>query len=133
MKRAAFLVVTMTMASPSFGQSFSCRIGQDAARLDYGETVYTSQGKCVRQNDECFERYQCNYEGFACMSDVTECAEAHDKLLIDYRALVAAYDKMVKAGKDLAEAFDNLSAFHTDTRRCLALATSLEDAQTCGI
>ena len=64
-----------------FGQSFTCRIGQDAACLDWGDTVCSSSGMCVDANAACFDAYQCDYKGFTCKSNVDECVEAARRIV----------------------------------------------------
>ena len=145
MKRGALLLAVIGLCDPAAGQSFQCRIGQDAACLDWGETVCASGGKCVRESAACFDAYQCDYKGFACRSDVDQCIEAHDRITRDYSALLADYETLRGAGQQLAESHDVLQRELEDLRRevrelenaraeidaCLAMAESVTDAKLC--
>ncbi len=145
MKRAALLMALIGLCGPVAGQSFQCRIGQDAACLDWGETVCSSGGKCVNESAACFDAYQCDYKGFACKSDVDQCIEAHDKIARDYNALLADYETLRSAGQQLAESHDVLQSDLQELRRdvreledaraevqaCLATAQSVTDAKLC--
>ena len=56
---------------------------------------------CVDQNAASFDKYQCDYEGFTCKSNVTECIAAHDKLLRENNTLVDDYNGLLKKHKEL--------------------------------
>lgn len=58
-------------------------------------------GKCVSDSAVCFERYQCNYQGFVCKSDLTECAEQYDSLLARFNTLVGDYNALLETGREL--------------------------------
>lgn len=145
MKRGALLLAVIGLCAPAAGQSFQCRIGQDAACLDWGETVCSSGGKCVSESAACFDAYQCDYKGFACRSDVDQCIEAHDRMARDYNALLADYETLRSAGQQLAESHDLPQRELEDLRRevrelenaraeieaCLAMAESVADAKLC--
>ncbi|WP_454283764.1 hypothetical protein [Roseovarius sp. MBR-38] len=117
-------MMALTLAAPAFGQSFSCRIGTQPACLDYGDKVCSSSGMCVDRDAACFNKYQCNYEGFTCKSNVTECVEAHDNLLRKHNALVEDFNKNLKIAKDMASRLD-------DIETCLIYASTLEAAKRC--
>lgn len=104
--RLPILLLALTLASPALGQDFSCRIGTQPACLDYGEKVCSSSGMCVDQNSACFDKYQCNYEGFTCKSNVTECVEAHDTLLRKHNDLVNDFNEILEIVKDMAARLD---------------------------
>jgi hypothetical protein len=129
--RRLFLVAVTLASGPALGQTFECRMGQNAACLDWGETVCTSQGMCVNKDAACFDSYQCDYKGFACKSDVDQCVEAHDKIVQDYNALLADYETLQKAGKELAESHERLERELEDLKGCVASATTIEDAENC--
>ena len=143
--RALFLVAAMALASPALGQDFSCRIGTQPACLDYGDKVCSSSGMCVDSNAACFDKYQCNYEGFTCKSNVTECVEAHDKLLREHNTLVDDYNGLLKKHKELAADFDEtitaaralksdydrIESSLADIESCLIYASTLDDAKMC--
>lgn len=103
---AIFLVST----SVASAQSFTCGIGRQPSCLDYGDTVCSSLGKCVKSNSICFDSYTCDYNGFVCKSDLTK--------------VVDEYDVVVRKHNHLADAID-------DAKRCLNWASSLEEAQEC--
>lgn len=129
--RSMLLVTVACVGGPAFGQVFECRIGQDAACLDWGETVCSSQGMCVDKNAACFDSYQCDYNGFACKSDVDECVEAHDRIVRDYNALLADYEALRSAGEELAESHERLGRELKEVKDCLTFASTLEDARLC--
>lgn len=49
--------------------------GNHGACLGPGETVWSSMDKRVSEDAACFDSYQCNYGGFTCKSNVTECID----------------------------------------------------------
>ncbi|WP_219727949.1 hypothetical protein [Tabrizicola aquatica] len=130
--RSLLLFAVTLVSGPALGQTFECRMGQNAACLDWGETVCTSQGMCVDKNAACFESYQCDYRGFACKSAVDECVEAHDRLASDYNALLSDYETLRTASQELAESHDELQRDLKRLRDCLTFASTIEDAQICG-
>jgi len=122
--RATILLLTLALAPPALGQSFSCRIGTQPACLDYGDKVCSSSGMCVDRNAACFNQYQCNHEGFTCKSNVTECVEAHDRLLRKHNELVDDFNENLKIATDMASRLDEIES-------CLIYASTLEDARLC--
>ena len=105
-------------------QGFSCSYGDRGACLGYGDTVCSSSGKCVNETAVCFDSYQCNYEGFTCKSNVTECAEAHDTLLRKHNDLVDKFNESLEIARGMAARLDDLET-------CLIYASTLEDAKLC--
>lgn len=105
-------------------QGFSCSYGDRGACLGFGETVCSSSGKCVNENAACFDSYQCNYEGFTCKSNVTECAEAHDTLLKKHNDLVDDFNENLEIARGMAARLE-------DAETCLIYASTLEDAKLC--
>ncbi|WP_454276983.1 hypothetical protein [Roseovarius sp. MBR-154] len=105
-------------------QGFSCSYGDRGACLGFGETVCSSGGMCVDKNAACFDSYQCNYEGFTCKSNVTECVDAHDTLLRKHNDLVEDFNKNLKIAKEMASRLD-------DIETCLMYASTLDDAKLC--
>jgi len=122
--RLPILIVTLSLASPAISQNFSCRIGTQPSCLDYGETVCSNRGMCVNQNSACFDQNQCNYEGFTCKSNVTECAEAHDALLRKHNELVDDFNENLETARGMATRLD-------DVETCLIYASTLDDAKLC--
>jgi len=125
MKIATILVAFALIPSSAISQQgFSCSYGDRSACLGYGETVCSSSGMCVDQNAACFDSYQCNYEGFTCKSNVTECAEAHDALLRKHNELVDDFNENLDIAQGMASRLD-------DVESCLIYASTLEDAKLC--
>lgn len=122
--RTLIPLLAIAAASPALGQSFSCRIGTQPACLDYGDKVCSSSGMCVDRNAACFDQYQCNYEGFTCKSNVTECVEAHDSLLRKHNELVDDFNENLEIAKEMAARLDDIES-------CLIYASTLEDAKLC--
>lgn len=122
--RLPILLLTLTLAAPALGQDFSCRIGTQPACLDYGDKVCSSRGMCVDQNSACFDQNQCNYEGFTCKSNVSECVEAHDALLRKHNDLVDDFNANLEIAKDMAARLDDIES-------CLIYASTLEAARLC--
>ncbi len=122
--RALIIFAFMVNASPVAGQDFSCRMGTQASCLDYGDTVCSSRGMCVDKNAACFDSNQCNYEGFTCKSNVTECVDAHDTLLRKHNDLVDDFNENLEIAKDMASRLDDLES-------CLIYASTLEAAKLC--
>ena len=79
---------------------------------------------CVDRNAACFDQYQCNYEGFTCKSNVTECVEAHDSLLRKYNELVDDFNENLEIAKKMAARLNDIES-------CLIYASTLEDAKLC--
>ncbi len=129
--RTLLLVAFALASGPASAQTFECRMGQNAACLDWGETVCSSQGMCVNKDAACFDSYQCDYKGFACKSDVDQCVEAHDKLARDYNLLRADYETLRSASEELAKAHDTLQRELEELKDCLSYASTLEDAERC--
>lgn len=123
MIRFALAIILMCLPNVTIAQSFSCNWGQPAC-LDYGETVCTSRGKCVDDNAICFDQWQCDYEGFTCRSNVTDCVEDYEALRRDYNDLVDDYNDILETARGLA---DDLEEFES----CLIYARTLEAAQAC--
>ncbi|MDZ4137031.1 MAG: hypothetical protein U1D06_15785 [Paracoccaceae bacterium] len=122
--RLPILMMALALAAPAFGQSFSCRIGTQPACLDYGDKVCSSSGRCVDRDAACFNKYQCNHEGFTCKSNVTECVEAHDNLLRKHNDLIDDFNKNLKFAKEMASRLDEIET-------CLIYASTLEAAKLC--
>lgn len=122
--RLPILLVALTLASPALSQNFSCRIGTQPSCLDYGDTVCSSHGMCVDRNSACFDQYQCNYAGFTCKSNVTECVEAHDALLRSHNDLIEDFNQNLEIAREMATRLD-------DVETCLIYASTLEDARLC--
>lgn len=123
--RYTLLLLALALPSSSLGQSFSCRIGAQPACLDYGDKVCSSSGMCVDQNAACFDKYQCNYEGFTCKSNVTECVAAHDDLLRKHNQLVDDFNENLGISKRMAARLDDIES-------CLIYASTLDAAKLCG-
>ncbi len=129
--RRILLAVALCAASPLQAENFSCRIGTSAACLDYGDSICSSRGTCVDKDAACFDKYQCNYEGFTCKSNVTACANDYEELRKigkdlseKYDALVVDYNELQQAGKVLSDTYD-------EAQQCLTYATTLEAAKAC--
>ena len=117
---ALFLIPTGVSAQ----QGFSCSYGDRGACLGFGDTVCSSSGMCVDQNAACFDKYQCDYEGFTCKSNVTECVEAHDTLLRKHNDLIDDFNENHEIAKDMAARLDDIES-------CLIYASTLEAARLC--
>ena len=139
MKSALVVLVGIGLVSATMGaaQSFSCSIGQPAC-LGWGETVCSSSGKCVSDSAMCFDRWQCDFEGFTCKSNVSECVDKYESLLAKYNELVADYNKVLRSRADLASDYDDLyeatqslAEVIENIEFCVNWADTLEDAKTC--
>lgn len=147
---AVALIVTMPQLASA--RNFSCRIGTEPACLDYGDTVCSSQGMCVDRNASCFDSYQCNYEGFTCKSNVTNCVEEHDdlarrfndllsenedlvrrfnNLLSENEELVRKHNDLVDDYEELRGAAETLQRQNQNFRDCVSYASTLNEAQNC--
>ena len=138
MRGLVVAAILFGLSSPAAGQTFSCRIGQDAACLDWGETVCSSSGQCVSDIAVCLESYHCDDWGFACKSDVEACVEAHDRLVRECNSLLSDHDRLRELSTELAEDFDDLQdkfdALEVrlfDAESCVRNARSLSDAHSC--
>lgn len=140
------LLAIVMIPSMSAAQSFTCGIGDRPACLGYGDTVCSSRGKCVSQDAACFESYQCNYEGFICKSNLTECADEYDAIQTRFNALVTDYNNLLEDSQEIRDAFQTTLEELDETRDALSDARSdlffvtqqrdeahsaLEEIQTC--
>jgi predicted nuclease with TOPRIM domain len=99
----------------------------------------------VDESAQCFNSYQCNYEGFTCKSNVTECVDDYNGLLERNNALVDDYNDLLKRHKKLVTDYNDvlgdyetlrneaskLDSEHSDLKDCVGYADDLEDAQDC--
>lgn len=107
------VAVSLVLGVPMVdAQNFSCGIGDRGACLGYGDTVCSSSGKCVSGDAQCFDRYQCDYEGFTCKSNVTECFEKHDVLVRKFNNLLSDNEELVRSYNDLLERNNELVSKH---------------------
>ena len=134
MIRTILSALSLSFAAPASAQSFSCRIGTNPACLDYGDTSCSSLGKCVDNNAMCFDRYQCDYRGFTCRSNLEECADEHDALITRHNRLVDEYNELLEMSRDLESQLTRARRVIVDmalSQECVLGATTLEDAQSC--
>ncbi|QFT97437.1 hypothetical protein FIU85_09005 [Roseovarius sp. THAF8] len=107
-------------------------MGDRPACLGYGDTVCSSRGKCVSQDAACFESYQCNYEGFTCKSNLTECGAEYDGLLIRFNTLVDDYNELLEEAHDMRTEFQTALENLEETRRDLRRSEDvLSDVLSC--
>lgn len=78
----AFVGFALLGNTAAHAQSFTCGFNKRAACLEYGDQVCSTYAKCVDANAVCFDQFQCNYEGFTCKSNVSECAEKFENLIV---------------------------------------------------
>jgi hypothetical protein len=128
----------LLLTLPAHAQSFSCGIGDRPSCLGYGDTVCSSQGKCVGQNAQCFDSFQCNYEGFTCRSNVTSCVDDYDELLRTHNTLVREYNDLLDERDELREDLRDLVNIASDleddlqnVEACLLYASNLDQARFC--
>ncbi len=110
-----FLIPTVAVAQ----QGFSCSYGDRGACLGYGDTVCSSSGKCVSESAACFDSYQCNYEGFTCKSNLTECADEYGALQTRFSVLVNDYNELLEQSQVMRVEFQGAVEDLDDTRRDL--------------
>ncbi|NVK20774.1 MAG: hypothetical protein HWE30_18995 [Methylocystaceae bacterium] len=104
---AALLALLLLPSTTAAQQGFSCSWGDRGACLGYGETICSSSGKCVSANAACFDTYQCDYQGFTCRSNVTDCAERYDQLLSEHNTLVNDYNSLLQQSRDLLSSLES--------------------------
>ena len=147
-----FIACLVVMAAPVSAQNFSCRIGTDPACLNYGDTICSSGGQCVDRDAACFNSYQCDFEGFTCKSNVTECVRVYDQLLVTHNELVDDFNRLQDGYNDLRDDHDTLTDDYRamlvehdsvltmqrrltgaldDIEACLDRASTLQEAQFC--
>lgn len=88
-------------------QQFSCSYGDRGACLGYGDTICSSSGKCVSEQASCFDRYQCDYEGFTCKSNVTACTNEYEGLLSRFNSLVNDYNRLLDDSREVRDSFES--------------------------
>ncbi|GAB1381288.1 hypothetical protein MASR1M49_41340 [Pararhodobacter aggregans] len=84
-------------------QSFTCPIGRRAACLEYGDTVCSTFGRCVDSNAVCFSALECNYEGFTCRSNLTECGDEYEALRGRFNTLVDDHNRLLDVHNELVD------------------------------
>ncbi|MFN3208944.1 MAG: hypothetical protein ACE369_08085 [Roseovarius sp.] len=132
MRALWLLLAIVIIPSVSAAQSFTCGIGDRAACLGYGDTVCSSRGKCVSQDAACFDSYQCNYEGFTCKSNLTECGAEYDGLLIRFNTLVDDYNELLEEAREMRNEFQTALEDLDETRRDLRRSEDvLSDVRSC--
>lgn len=112
-------------------QNFSCGLGDRGACLGYGDTVCSSQGKCVGSNAQCFDSYQCDYEGFTCKSKVSDCVNEYNSLLSNNNDLVGKYNTLLSDYDDLLSKAKKLAKSHDALKDCLLYANDMDDVERC--
>jgi len=102
-------------------QNFSCSYGSRGACLGFGDTICSSTGMCVDSDALCFNRYQCDYEGFTCKSNVSDCVRDYNALLDgkndlarDYDTLLQERNQLARDDNDLLDARDELAQEYND-------------------
>jgi len=123
--RALLVAVALLPSTAMAQQAFTCPYGDRGACLGFGETVCTSSGRCVRDDALCFDRYQCNYEGFTCRSNVTECIDDYDNLLRRFNTLVDDYNGLLADSREIQDAWEAAADELDETTS--QLATTLAD------
>jgi hypothetical protein len=116
-------------ASAAFSENFSCSFGRGAC-LGFGDTVCSSNGKCVNNDAVCFDGYLCGYEGFTCKSNVSECVDDYNNLLNKNIDLVSDYNDLLDRNNELVTDFNDLLDRNNELSGAVArLRRDLEDAQ----
>ena len=132
MLRPILFVLAMIPTAAAAQQGFTCPYGDRGTCLGYGDTICSSSGKCVSESAACFDNYQCNYEGFTCKSNVTECAAEYDGLLIRFNTLVDDYNKVLEGRREMRAEFQSALEDLDDTRRNLRRTEgTLNDVSYC--
>ena len=131
MKFAATLLIATLAASPAIGDSFSCRMGTRPACLDPGDKVCISGGMCIDSSALCYDRHQCDSEGFTCKSNVTKCIKLQGELVDDYNDLARKYNELLDENSDLVISLHEAERRENRVKACLQLANSLEAAVAC--
>jgi hypothetical protein len=118
------LLIALIPSGALAQQGFTCSWGDRGACLRYGDTVCSSGGKCVSEDAACFNSYQCNYEGFTCKSNLTECADEYDGLQTRFNTLVGDYNELLENSRELRAAFKTALEGIEETRDALSDARS---------
>ena len=111
--RLVHVAIVCSLLFPTVGsaQSFSCSFGQGAC-LNYGETICSSSGKCVNDDAQCFDRYQCDFEGFTCKSNVSECVTDYNRLLDERNRMANDYNDLLDRRNALVDDYNDLLDSH---------------------
>lgn len=124
------VILAMALCAPASAQSFSCTIGRPAC-LDYGAVVCDSMAKCVASDAVCFRRNTCDYQGFACKSDLDEAVEEIRSKVNAYNTLVADFNNLRDEYQSLLQSKEQAERTISDMKYCIDRASSLEEAQAC--
>ena len=145
MRALVLAALCLFAAQPLVAQSFSCRIGTRAACLEFGDTVCSARGMCVDNDSACFNRYQCDSQGFTCRSNVVDCLDEYDDLVRRHNALVAEAEVILQRHNTLVDDYNRqledlnrqlienreLISAQDDARSCINRASTLEAARAC--
>ncbi len=118
------LLFTIAMCSSACAQNFSCQIGMQPACLNYGETVCVNRGVCVDENAACYNKYQCDFQGFTCVSFIQECKKSYDELLRQHNELVEKFNRNLESAIAVESRVNEIA-------NCLREADILEQAKLC--
>jgi len=139
-----FPFASLLGASAAISENFSCSFGRGAC-LGYGDTICSSNGKCVDSSALCFDAYQCGYEGFTCKSNVSECISDYNDLLSKHNGLVNDYNELLGRNRELVDDYNELVGSTKRLRgdledaedairnlkSCVSYASTLAEAQDC--
>jgi hypothetical protein len=103
------------------GVSAAC---QNYELYELGSKVCSSSSMCVDQNVAYFDNCQCDYEGFTCNSNVTECVEAHGIWLRKHNDLVDEFNNKLKISNKLKKRLYIIEI-------CLMYIISLKNVKSC--
>ena len=128
------------LAAPSISraESFTCLNDTSAACLSRGESICTSQGRCVTSDAVCFESNTCAGGEFVCAADlrnhvsdftaqITQLTEAEEKARNGHAAAVRDYNKVAESYSTVVRSYLEFQACvqSSPARNCQAM--SLEE------
>jgi hypothetical protein len=79
---------------------------------------------CVDESAACYNKNQCDFQGFTCVSFIQECKKSYDELLRQHNELVEKFNRNLESANAVESRVNEIA-------NCLREADILEQAQLC--
>lgn len=109
--RSGIVITAVVLSTTGVLARSLCPLGTEALCVPLLDKICTNGGKCVSQETVCFEKTACNYEGFACKSDLNKAQR--DAGFWETQVQIMRKNDTRAAGKEMAALqadYDSLSA-----------------------
>jgi hypothetical protein len=115
--RFTLLLSLGLLAQQGAADTIYCKNGKQMHCLGFDEKV-------VERKALCFDPLQCSQAGFVCKSELDELESEHNELLRQHNELADTHNTLIGA-------LESSNADYERLQRCVARATTLEEAQGC--